>query len=48
MHDHWHAMLGKTIGGIPEYRLDNLKDLGDIHQTLHEEMARALGVARGL
>jgi hypothetical protein len=19
MHDHWHAMLGKTIGGIPEY-----------------------------
>lgn len=44
MHDKWHAMLGKTIGEIPEYRLDNLKEMGEIHDHLHSEMARRLGI----
>ena len=42
MHDHWHAILAKALTSIPDYRLDNLKDMGDIHQRLHDEMARAL------
>jgi hypothetical protein len=46
MHDKWHAMLGKSLGGIPEYRLDNLKDMGEIHQSLHDQMADALGDIR--
>jgi hypothetical protein len=44
MHDHWHAALGRQVGGIADYRLDNLKDMGDIHQKLHDQLARALQI----
>jgi hypothetical protein len=44
MHDKWHAMLGKTVGGIADYRLDDLKGMGDIHQRLHDELTRLLGL----
>jgi hypothetical protein len=44
MHDHWHAALGKAAGGIPEFRLDNLKDMGEIHQRLHDELTQTLGI----
>jgi hypothetical protein len=44
MHDHWHAILGRAVGGIPEYRLDDLQGMGDIHQNLHEALTRALGI----
>jgi hypothetical protein len=44
MHDKWHAILGKSVGGIAEYRLDNLKDMGEIHQRLHMKLTEGLGI----
>lgn len=44
MHDKWHAMLSKRIGGIAEFRLDNLKDMGEIHQRLHDELTQSLDI----
>jgi len=46
MHDKWHSMLGKTVGEIADYRLDNLKDMADVHQHMHDELARKLGIER--
>lgn len=45
-HDFWHQALARKVGGdIPDYRLDRLWELGDIHQRLHEKDARALLIA---
>lgn len=42
-HDFWHQALARTVGNpIPDYRLDRLPDLGDVHQRLHEVTARTL------
>lgn len=46
MHDHWHAMLGKAVLGIPEYRLDSLADMAEIHQRLHDQLTEGLQIER--
>ena len=45
MHDKWHDMLAKTVGLVPIYNLDNLKTMLDIHQNMHEDLARVLDIA---
>jgi hypothetical protein len=46
MHDHWHRILGKTLGEIAHYPLDNLKDMGDIHQRMHDQLAIKLSLEK--
>lgn len=44
MHDMWHHHLGRFVPGVAVYNLDNLKQMGDIHQRMHEDLARALEI----
>jgi hypothetical protein len=44
-HDRWHAILARTVGPpLPDYRLDNLDDMADIHQRLHVQISDTLGL----
>lgn len=46
MHDLWHSMLAKTVGDVPIYKFDNLKDMGEIHQRSHDQLVKALGISK--
>jgi hypothetical protein len=48
LHDKWHSMLARTVGPpLPDYRLDDLASMGDIHQRLHDQLGAALGLNPG-
>jgi len=56
-HDQWHQVIAKAlpgaavrdpVGGAPRLQiLDDLKEQGEAHQAMHDQIADRLGIPRG-